>query len=69
MREFLCVFPVGDHSNSEPHCGMMLRDLFAGMALAGRCANDATALLPEEHAVEAYAIADAMLAQRTVADE
>jgi hypothetical protein len=48
---------------------MMLRDLFAGMALAGRCANDATALLPEEHAVEAYAIADAMLAQRTVADE
>lgn len=41
--------------------GLTVRDYFAGQYLAGNCWLQGTA---EEHAKDAYAVADAMLAER-----
>jgi hypothetical protein len=49
----------------EGHTGMSLRDWFAGMALRVRY-GDGTAMTPEDAAVMAYQLADAMLAAREV---
>lgn len=55
----LCVGPNDDLYPAYP--GMTLRDWFAGQTVAG-LVRDYT--MPENIAREAYAIADAMLAQR-----
>lgn len=67
------AFPVNTAASVEPgaYCpdpGMTLRDWFAGQALAGQLAGE-KAHLPEmititSYAVDAYRIADAMLATR-----
>ena len=44
--------------------GMELRDWFAGMALAGRLADHTVDMYPHERAIDAYELADKMLAQR-----
>jgi len=43
--------------------GLTVRDYFAGQALAGMLAND-SGQTPEDDAVAAYAVADAMIAER-----
>ena len=64
------AFPVTDEHQMNKR-GMTLRDYFAAQALAGICAspiNPWTSLQPQESgakmACSAYAIADAMLAER-----
>lgn len=56
------AFPTGYGGKNHP--GMTLRDYFAGQAISGLVneANDMTG--PREIALAAYAIADAMLAER-----
>lgn len=44
--------------------GMSLRDYFAAAALTGNLANDMAYITHTAHAVDAYAIADAMLEER-----
>lgn len=44
--------------------GISLRDWFAGQALAGFCAADVMPSKPELVAIDAYELADAMLAAR-----
>ena len=67
------AFPYEEHNGDgtlyRDHFGMMLRDYFAAKAMAGFCANPAHAMLdgPDqfaESAKEAYAIADALIAER-----
>ena len=41
-----------------------LRDLFAGLALAGMLAHPVDGAIPTEYAEDAYSYADAMLAER-----
>ncbi len=68
------AFPRQDTDWSEGHVGMSLRDWFAGQALAGIWAGDAPVYAHklaesnlEARAKTAYAMADAMLAEREVA--
>lgn len=49
--------------------GMSLRDWFAGQALVGLIAQTPTATSAETFACEAYAMADAMLAEREKSDD
>lgn len=53
------AFPVIGHSKGADDPGMELRDYFAGQALVKR-----TGLSPYEDSVEAYRLADAMIAER-----
>lgn len=56
---------------SEPQEGMQLRDYFAAAALTGTLAyqgHGARQITPQEAAMEAYAMADAMLAERSRKD-
>lgn len=56
-------FPVAHGSNAPK--GMSLRDWFAGQALAGMCAHqDTWGLGVPQIAEAAFALADAMLAER-----
>lgn len=71
------AFPSGDFTGCEPGYGMTLRDHFAGQAIGAvirQCAGDAAFGYPEGietmeqmFAAKAYAVADAMLAQRAKA--
>lgn len=56
------AFPVHPSVEHELGEGMTLRDWFAGQALIGSMAGIAGE--PYEFAEEAYAVADAMLAER-----
>lgn len=59
------AFPEGENGHGE---GMRLRDYFAGQALAGLLAwsphENGCQFKPDEAAVRAYKMADAMLAER-----
>lgn len=59
------AFPVTAGQQVYSH-GMMLRDWFAGQAIAGVCGPtpDGWSLSPQDHATWAYQIADAMLEAR-----
>lgn len=65
-----CAFPAGwPEAGYEPHYGMTLRDWFAGQALGSAWATamefSRSPETPEHFAArQAYAIADAMLAER-----
>lgn len=70
------AFPSGDFRGCEPGYGMTLRDWFAGQALSQSfdyaCNRPESLIgrdyLPEEWAAKmAYALADAMLAERNKA--
>lgn len=66
------AFPVGrsfDDGSFVSFAGLTIRDWFAGMALSGHCGDGIPGShhLPENAAREAYAIADAMLAERNKA--
>jgi len=61
------AFPCNSPDGIESYKGMSLRDYFAGQALAGLCAN--TNSNPDSKnalafAKDAFALADAMLAER-----
>lgn len=57
------AFPVTDNGDrTAPHCGMSLRDWFAGMSLS-RLVNERERT-PDKVAELAYGIADAMLIAR-----
>jgi hypothetical protein len=61
------VCPQPLHPAFDLHVGITLRDWFAGQALAGFCSNfgwDAVGCTNEETAVQAYELADAMIAAR-----
>jgi hypothetical protein len=58
------AFPHSQPINPYSQHGMTLRDYFAGQALAGRLA-DGTDKMKHSVAEDAYAYADAMLAERT----
>lgn len=68
------AFPSGDFRGCEPGYGMRLRDWFAGQAIGAvvrQCAGDAAFGYPDGvesmeqlFAQKAFAIADAMLAER-----
>jgi hypothetical protein len=58
------AFPTPANSDRPPSQGMTLRDWFAGMALLGMVASPARLFIPEQDAVDAYKVADAMLAAR-----
>lgn len=61
------AFPREDYQadNAPGQRGMSLRDYFAGQALAGNCGFSVHEGIPIKGLVsEAYAIADAMLAER-----
>lgn len=52
------------------HDGMSLRDWFAGQALQGMQASAAYEITPyKQRALEAYELADAMLAERSKTDD
>jgi phage gp46-like protein len=55
---------IGWNGRWDSQHGMTLRDYFAGQALAGRLA-DGTDKMKHRVAEDAYAYADAMLAERT----
>ena len=55
----------GDGMTEEMQGGMTLRDMFAAQALAGIAQNTLDALLIARLAKSAYALADAMLAERS----
>lgn len=59
------AFPSPQCGDWSPEYGMSLRDWFAGQALAGMMASD-DGSTPENVAAEAYEIADAMLAARSL---
>lgn len=64
------AFPSVDSPQTYPTNGMTLRDYFAAMAMQGMIANEGIADLPNEparaHDAEcAYAMADAMIAERS----
>jgi hypothetical protein len=55
-----------DYGGIVPHGGMTLRDYFAAKAMQGICASDPyIAMTNDTIASDAYALADAMLKQRT----
>jgi len=59
------AFPNLGYNADQNYNGMTLRDWFAGQALAGECARTASSeMFPQNAAVAAYKIADAMLAER-----
>lgn len=58
------AFPHAGNSLYFPHFGMTLRDWFAGQALAGILATLPTQYDIKDNAEDAYAYADAMLAER-----
>lgn len=65
------AFPLISHTDCngfrrEAQDGMTLRDYFAGQALAGwlACPNTKPLDTTEKYAVEAYRLADAMIAAR-----
>jgi hypothetical protein len=57
------VHPIKDMNDHPGPIGITLRDHFAGLAMQGICASGPT-ILNEAIALEAFAIADAMLAER-----
>ena len=57
------------HARGSLHNGMSLREHFAGQALAGPCAGMMLVCSDGEIAARAYAIADAMLAERDKNDD
>lgn len=62
------AFPVTREHYDDSEPGMSLRDWFAGMAVAGALNSQAAEvrlrLVPESLAREAYALADALIAER-----
>ena len=56
------AFPVGDHKETAPTYGMTLRDWFAGQAMKSLIRD--TDWEQSELVMNAYLIADAMLAER-----
>lgn len=57
--------PAFGHGSENGHCcGATLRDYFAGQALAGMLANEQYDLPTSKVAGYAYAIANAMIAER-----
>lgn len=61
------AFPVPGDQPDESFNGMTLRDYFAAKAMQGFMANKnrPTSFSPEDDATYFYAIADAMLAERS----
>lgn len=58
------AFPTTQADVERGWDGMSLRDWFAGQALAGLVANDSARGDNAQFAIVAYALADAMLAER-----
>ena len=59
------AFPAPNFSASTTHEGMTLRDFFAAQALIGW--RDSSINSIQEHAEDAYRLADAMLKEREAA--
>jgi hypothetical protein len=59
------AFPAQHFDLAEHEHGMTLRDYFAGQAMQGMLAGREAPLTPHEWATCAYALADAMLAERS----
>lgn len=65
---FAFPFEGGTNNGVKPHCGMTLRDYYAGQALSAMMFTASDTLLmpgPRCAADWAYAVADAMLAERS----
>jgi hypothetical protein len=58
------AFPGWDENSSSPILGMSLRDWFAGMALQGMLACPGSSGGDDAYEVDAYRLADRMIAER-----
>jgi hypothetical protein len=62
------AFPFTDYDSHgdvmDIHSGMTLRDYFAAKAMQGMLSDTALVGTPDEFAIKAYAMADAMLKAR-----